>query len=146
MLISQVCEELDKKVVVLLCCSPLAIVGCGVLELDAFKGCFYSWLIWVLGETRGVIDTPTRAHGGVSIHTVGGRWTWGESYTSGLFLGTFVAFGGVLDKFNGFAVSAVYNCCYGHGKTVDLGTRAIMLHEVHGSIWDGGREGVRAIE
>jgi hypothetical protein len=64
------------------------------------------------------------------------------------FLGTFVPLRCVLDEFDGLPISSINNCRYRHGKVVHLGPCAsmLLLHEVHGSIWNRWLEGIGTVE
>lgn len=104
---SNIREQLHEKMIILLRSSPLPIIRRRVLKLDPFKRSFCSGLIRILSEA-GIVD-PAQVGGGIETSR-GGR-PWGECYTGRLFLGAFVAFGGVLDEFDGFAIAAVdYGC------------------------------------
>jgi hypothetical protein len=61
MLWAYVCEELNEEVVVLLRCASLAVVRCGIFELDSFEGGFDLRRVGILVEALRVIYASSRA-------------------------------------------------------------------------------------
>jgi hypothetical protein len=53
---SNISEQFDEQVIVLLSGTSLAIVGRGVLELNSLEGCFSLRRTWALTET-GIVQT-----------------------------------------------------------------------------------------
>jgi hypothetical protein len=111
---SYVREEFDEEVVVLLCSSPLAVIGCRILELDALECRFDLGGIRVLVKPLRVVYAASGAAEAAvsSEEPVRRRGTRRECDACGSVLGAFVAFGSVLDELDGFPVAAVDDGCY----------------------------------
>ena len=99
MLLSYVCKQLHKEVIILLGCSPLPIICSGILELNALERRFDLGGIRVLIEARGVVHTAA-ATGGVAVEAVSGGWSWSECNACRALLWPFVTLGSVLYEFD----------------------------------------------
>jgi hypothetical protein len=99
MLLSYVCKQLHKEMIILLGCSPLPIICSGILELNAFEGRLDLRGVRVLIEARGVVHIAATT-AGVAVEAVSGGWPWSESNACRALLGPFVTLRSVLYEFD----------------------------------------------
>ncbi len=107
--------------IVLLCSTSFPVVSSGLFELDPLE-CGLG-----LGST-GILDVILLVHPSTGITVRSVHWTCScrENLSVRVSLWALVAFGSVLNKLNGFPISAIYYRGDGHGKGKYLKMRAVL--------------------
>ena len=143
MLWPNVCEQLNQEMIILLRSSPFSIVCSRILELNSLEDRFGCRLVRIGTKSLGIVKATSRPESAIStVQCMFSRWSWTQRYPRWPLLWALISFWGVLNKFDGFSVSPIHDCCYRHGKSVHLCPRDSMLVKMYIAGRKGGENGV----